>query len=182
MNRSMIAGIVVGAVAATSLGAFAGYRAFTAPTFAEVVGSTPVKQVTHTREQACEMVPVTHQRPVKDEHQLLGTAAGAVLGGVIGHQIGGGRGRDVATVAGVAAGGYAGNRVQKNMQDGDTYTTQEKRCRTVERPTERVVGYDVQYTLGGKPGQLRMDHPPPERIPVRDGRLVLDPPAPGAKG
>ena len=49
--------------------------------------------------------------------------------------------------------------------------------RVVEKPVERVVGYDVRYTLSGRPGTVRMDHAPAGKIPVRDGRLVLDAPA-----
>lgn len=176
MNRSMVAGMLVGGVAVLSVGAVAGYRSFTGPSYAEVVGVTPVKHVDVRREQQCEMVPVTRRRAVKDENRIVGTAVGAVIGGVVGHQIGGGRGKDLATVAGAVGGGYAGNQVQKGMQERDTYTAQEQRCRTVERPVERVVGYDVQYTLSGKPGTVRMEHAPADRIPVRDGRLVLDAP------
>ena len=177
MNRSMVAGMLVGAVAVVSVGAVAGYRSFTGPSYAEVVDVTPVKHVEQQREQQCEMVPVTRRRAVQDEHRVVGTAVGAVLGGVVGHQIGGGRGKDLATVAGAVGGGYAGNQVQKGMQQRDTYVVQEQRCRTVEKPVERVVGYDVRYTISGKPGTVRMDHAPADRIPVRDGRLVLDAPA-----
>ena len=35
----------------------------------------------------------------------LGTVAGAVVGGLLGHQVGGGRGQTAATVAGAAGGG-----------------------------------------------------------------------------
>ena len=41
---------------------------------------------------------------------------GAVVGGVIGHQMGGGRGRDVATVLGALGGGLAGNQIEKNAK------------------------------------------------------------------
>ena len=40
--------------------------------------------------------------------------AGGVLGGVLGHQIGSGRGNTVATIAGAGVGAYAGNQVEKN--------------------------------------------------------------------
>jgi outer membrane lipoprotein SlyB len=40
-----------------------------------------------------------------------------VAGGVIGHQFGGGSGRDVATVAGVLAGGATGTAVQSKYAD-----------------------------------------------------------------
>lgn len=41
----------------------------------------------------------------------LGTLAGAVIGGVVGNQIGAGRGNTVATVAGVAGGAYVGHEI-----------------------------------------------------------------------
>lgn len=47
---------------------------------------------------------------VSDMHPV-GTGVGAVLGGVLGNQVGGGNGKKLATVAGVLLGGYAGNEV-----------------------------------------------------------------------
>ena len=100
--------------------------------------------------------------------------AGAVIGGVLGHQIGGGTGRDIATVAGAAGGGYAGNRIQKNLQDKDTYNTTEQKCTTVYDSSERHTGYEVRYRLNGQESTVKMDHDPGDRIPVREGQLVLD--------
>src|SRR6266700_1518777 len=50
-----------------------------------------------------------------------GSGAGAVVGGVIGHQVGGGRGRDVATVLGALGGGLAGNQIEKNAKKTKEY-------------------------------------------------------------
>lgn len=47
---------------------------------------------------------------VSDMHPV-GTGIGAVVGGVLGNQVGGGNGKKLATVAGVLLGGYAGNEV-----------------------------------------------------------------------
>jgi outer membrane lipoprotein SlyB len=47
----------------------------------------------------------------------VGMASGAVVGGVAGHQIGKGRGKTVATILGVIAGGAVGNAVE---QQGNT--------------------------------------------------------------
>lgn len=44
----------------------------------------------------------------------VGAGIGAVVGGVLGHQVGGGNGKKIATVAGVLLGGYAGNEVAHN--------------------------------------------------------------------
>ena len=50
---------------------------------------------------------------VADMHPV-GTGVGAVVGGVLGNQVGGGNGKKVATVAGALLGGYAGNEVAHN--------------------------------------------------------------------
>jgi uncharacterized protein YcfJ len=97
-----------------------------------------------------------------------------VVGGVLGHQVGGGSGRDIATVAGAAAGGYAGNRIEKHVQDKNTYTTTERKCETVYEKSEKQIGYEVRYRLRDHESTIKMDHDPGERIPVRDGRLLLD--------
>ncbi|HEY1148278.1 MAG TPA: glycine zipper 2TM domain-containing protein [Pseudoduganella sp.] len=54
------------------------------------------------------------QHPVQtyvNDMNPVGTGIGAVIGGVLGNQIGGGNGKKLATVAGVLLGGYAGNEV-----------------------------------------------------------------------
>ena len=83
------------------------------------------------------------------------------------------RGKKVATAAGAVAGGYAGNQVQGNMQAGDTYTTTEQRCKTVQESSTRTIGYDVTYRLAGQEGVVRMEKQPGPTIPVKDGKLVL---------
>ncbi|WP_211470086.1 glycine zipper 2TM domain-containing protein [Collimonas humicola] len=57
--------------------------------------------------------PVEQARPAASVSPL-GIATGAVIGGLLGHQVGGGNGRTLATVAGVVGGGYLGNTVAKN--------------------------------------------------------------------
>ena len=138
---------------------------------------TPLTRTIHTPRQECHDEQVTQKAPVKDEHQVLGTIAGAVIGGVIGHQVGGGSGRDIATVAGAAGGGYAGNRVQKSLQDRDTVTTTQQKCETVYDSSEKTTGYRVRYRLNGKEDTVKMDHDPGPRIPLRDGQLDLTAPA-----
>jgi uncharacterized protein YcfJ len=177
MNKSMLTGVVAGAVAATAIGGVAGYKVMHRdPEFAEVLAVKAVTETTRTPRQACHDVVVNEQAPVKDPNRIAGTAIGVVAGGLLGHQIGGGAGRDLATIAGAAAGGYAGNQVQKNMQEKDTVSRTETRCKTVYESHRNTVGYDVRYRLGKKEGQVRMDHPPGPRIPVKDGKLQLEAP------
>jgi uncharacterized protein YcfJ len=173
MNKSMLVGAVLGAVGVTAGGAVATYSLIGGPEYAEVLAVKPVNETIKTPRQVCEDVTVTRQKPVKDQHQIAGTAIGAVVGGLLGNQVGGGTGKKIATVAGAVGGGYAGNKVQENMQAGDTYTTTETRCDTVTDVSKKLVGYDVKYLLHGKEGQVRMASDPGSRIPVKDGQLVL---------
>ncbi len=173
MNKSMVVGAVLGAVAVTAGGAVATYSLVGGPEYAEVLAVKPVKETIKTPRQVCQDVTVTRQKPVQDQHKIAGTAIGAVVGGLLGNQIGGGNGKKIATVAGAVGGGYAGNKVQGSMQANDTYTTTENRCSTVTDTSEKVVGYDVKYQLDGKEGRVRMESDPGSRIPVEDGKLVL---------
>jgi uncharacterized protein YcfJ len=179
MNKSLLTGVILGAAVATAGGAFAGFKLLDrAPSYAEVLEVKPVLETIKTPREVCHQETVTHTRAPKDEHKVAGTVIGAVVGGVIGNQIGSGSGKKLATVAGAAAGGYAGNRIQDRMQKGNTYTTTVQRCETIYDTHEKHVGYDVRYRLGDTESTVRMDHHPGERIPVKDGQLVLTPEQP----
>jgi uncharacterized protein YcfJ len=80
----------------------------------------------------CEDVQVT-QNNTSDPNRIAGTAIGAAAGGLVGNQIGGGRGRTLATVGGAVAGGVVGNRVQRNNQNNNATVTTERRCHTVQQ-------------------------------------------------
>ncbi|CUU23696.1 glycine zipper 2TM domain-containing protein [Duffyella gerundensis] len=176
VNKSMLAGIGIGVVSALGVAAVAGMNVFDrGPQYAQVLSATPIKETLKNPRQECRNVTLTHRRAVQDEHRIAGSVLGAVAGGVVGHQFGGGRGRDVATVAGALAGGFAGNQAQGSLQNNDTYTTSEKRCRTVYDKQEKMLGYDVTYKIGDQQGKVRMENDPGTRIPVdRNGQLVLN--------
>jgi uncharacterized protein YcfJ len=179
MDSSMMKGLALGGVAMVVLGAGGvTYQQLSKPKFADVVSSKEVYEVVVTPREQCEDVQVQHQAPVKDKNRLAGTAIGAVAGGLLGSTIGGGKGKTLATVGGAAAGGYAGNQVQKNMQEKDVVTSTETRCKTVNETSVKFLGYDVTYRLEGKEGTVRMASDPGKQIPVRDGQLVLGPAEP----
>jgi uncharacterized protein YcfJ len=172
----MLAGIGIGVAAALGVAAVAGLNVFDrGPQYAQVVSSTPIKESIKTPRKECRNVTVTHRRPVQDENRIAGSVLGAVAGGVIGHQFGGGRGRSVATVVGALGGGYAGNQIQGSMQEGDTYTTTQQRCKTVYDKSDKMLGYDVTYKIGDQQGKIRMDHQPGAQIPLdSNGQLILN--------
>lgn len=174
MNKSMMTGVIAGAVAVTAIGGVAGYRALAEPDFAEVLAVEAVTETKKTPREECAEVVVNEQAPIKDPNRIAGTAVGAIAGGLLGSQVGGGKGRTLATVAGAAAGGYAGHQVQKGMQEKDTISRTETRCKTVYDTRTETIGYDVRYRFGKEEGQVRAAHRPGPRIPVKDGRLQLD--------
>jgi len=85
----------------------------------------------HRRHEVCEDVQVKHINS-SDTHRVAGTAIGAVAGGVLGNQVGGGKGKTLATVGGAVAGGVVGNQVQKSHQNNNATYTTERRCHEVE--------------------------------------------------
>jgi len=173
MNKSMLVGLVAGGVIVTAGGAFAGYKSWEQNHYANVLSAELVtKEVKKPRDE-CHDEQVVRQRQPKDEHRIAGTAIGAVVGGILGNQVGGGNGKTLATVAGAAGGGYAGNQIQGKMQKGDTYTTTEQRCARVYDIEHVPNGYKVKYELNGRTSTVRMDHDPGSHIPVENGQLVL---------
>ena len=66
----------------------------------------------------------------------VGAVVGAIVGGVAGRQVGGGRGRDIATVAGAVGGAVVGNEVEERRNDNDT--VYDVRVR-MEDGSERIV-------------------------------------------
>jgi uncharacterized protein YcfJ len=119
--------------------------------------------------QICTDQTVVERREPEDKHKVAGTVIGAIAGGVIGSQFGGGRGRTVATVGGAVAGGAIGRKVQGNHQDQDTVTRVVKHCRPATKEEEGQALYDVVYAYQGQNLHVRLDHDPGDRIelPVR---------------
>lgn len=62
----------------------------------------------HSRVGTVESI---RSQTVQNNNQTLGTIGGALVGGILGNQVGQGSGRTAATVVGAAGGAYAGNRM-----------------------------------------------------------------------
>ncbi|MES3021318.1 MAG: glycine zipper 2TM domain-containing protein [Pseudomonadota bacterium] len=56
-------------------------------------------------------------QPVAAKPNYLGIGAGAVIGGLLGNQVGGGNGKKLATVAGIIGGGMIGNEIQNRSKE-----------------------------------------------------------------
>lgn len=85
------------------------------PTRAKAAAPTP-PPVCNNCGKVSSITPVT----VKGESTGLGAAVGAIVGGLAGNQVGGGSGKRIATVIGVAGGAVAGNTIERN-RNASTY-------------------------------------------------------------
>jgi len=141
------------------------------PQYAQVLSVTPVHATTDAR-QVCHDVVVDQAAPPKDQHNIAGTAIGAVAGGLLGHMVGGGKGRTLATVAGAVGGGYAGNRIENAHHQPQVTQSVQRQCNTVAG-TDKIVGYDVQYVYNGVTRTARMDHDPGNRVQVQEGVVAV---------
>jgi outer membrane lipoprotein SlyB len=94
---------------------------------------------------------------------VAGTAIGAIVGGLLGNQVGGGSGRTAATVLGAVGGAVAGNQIAKRS-DG-TYATNNPVYRIeVQTDSGQMRTYDVAAT-----GDLR----PGDRVRIENGVIYL---------
>ena len=105
------------------------------------------------------------------------TVLGAIAGGVLGHQVGSGRGNDAATVGGAVVGGIVGNQIDREQGNvvppSQTVEVERRpvkreveRCRTVQEVREVAVGYDVHYRYGNREFTTRLPYDPGRRVKV----------------
>jgi len=90
---------------------------------------------------------------------FMGSAIGAVAGGLLGNQIGGGNGRTAATAVGAVVGGLTGNHLAQGSNTQGASNGGD--C------GNRLVGYTVNYEYRGQRFQTQMAQAPGNTIPVQ---------------
>ena len=105
--------------------------AFVLATGATVSVPTAQAQEHRSQHQVCRDVE-TKQINSSDDHRVAGTAIGAVAGGLLGNQVGHGKGKTVAIVGGAVAGGVVGNQVQKAHQNNNATYETHRECHWVD--------------------------------------------------
>jgi outer membrane lipoprotein SlyB len=69
----------------------------------------------------CGVVQSVREIMTRGEGSGVGAAGGAVVGGLLGNQVGGGQGRQLATIAGAIGGAVAGNQIEGNVKPNRSY-------------------------------------------------------------
>lgn len=104
----------------------------------------------------CARVVDVHEETREGKASGIGAVGGAVLGGLLGNQVGGGTGKKIATIGGAVAGGYAGNEIEKRQKSHRVWVV---RLSHADGSTQRL-------EQGQDPGLRAGDV-----VVVRDGRI-----------
>ena len=127
---------------------------------------TSVRAVVGTPEKRCWM---EREQVPQDQSSANVPAAvvGALLGGILGHQVGGGTGKDLATAGGAIAGAVLGSRVGGNGTTPQAAPQDVQRCE--ETPTQaRTEYWEVTYNFKGQDHRTQMTSPPGRTITVNE--------------
>lgn len=105
----------------------------------------------------CGNVESVREIKTRAQGSGLGAAGGAVIGGLLGNQIGGGDGKKLATVAGAVGGAVVGNQVEGNMKATRSYEIRVRLDDGTSRTFTRdsLDGYSTGDRVKVVDGQLR---------------------------
>ena len=96
---------------------------------------------------------------------MPGAIFGAVIGGILGHQVGGGRGQDIATAGGAVAGAAIGANAGRDGSGGYSYSQNVRRCAEVSNQS-RPNYWDVTYNFRGQEHRIQMLSQPGRTVTV----------------
>lgn len=140
------------ATALISVGAFAQETA-------KVISSVQVIQQVAVPRQICSQENVA----VQGNKSGAGAVMGAIAGGAVGNQIGGGAGKAAATALGIFGGAILGDKIE-GAPAAQVQAVQNCHMETVYE--NRVVGYNVTYEFAGKQYMVQMPRDPGPTLQV----------------
>jgi outer membrane lipoprotein SlyB len=135
---------------------------------------TPIETTRAAICTTCGTVQAVQEVKEKGQGTGVGAIGGAVIGGLLGNQVGGGNGKKAMTVIGAVGGGLAGHEAEKHVRATVAYDVQVRMedgsVRTIRRsepvaPGTRVFVEGGQLRVGGagmgsvQPGTLRTSAP-----------------------
>jgi len=125
----------------------------------QVISRDAVYQQIAVPRQTCSQMPVAVQNPTSGGGALMG----AIAGGAVGSQIGGGSGQALATMIGVVGGSIMGDRIENPGTQVQNQTT----CTTQNVMENRLVGYNVVYEYAGKQHSVQLPQDPGPTIQLQ---------------
>lgn len=83
----------------------------------QYVAAAPAPKVCNN----CGVIEAIHEVNTRASGSGVGAAGGAVVGGLLGNQVGGGHGKQLATVLGAVGGAVAGNQIEGSVRATRSY-------------------------------------------------------------
>ena len=136
---------------------------------ARVVEATPLYETVEVAHPVRECWTERVTRSHRNHGSYIAPIAGGIVGGVLGHQFGGGRGKTALTVAGTLLGASLGQGYNRSPQRPRSTVEYVERCETVDRyeQQQQRVGYRVKYRYEGQTYYTETSEHPGKFIPVR---------------
>jgi uncharacterized protein YcfJ len=136
---------------------------------ARVRSVDPQYESVNVPRQECNTQRVNEVHRVGTEPNYGGAVVGGVAGALLGHQVGGGHGKEAATAVGAVVGAFTGDRLangdrpQQYVEVPRDVTS----CRTVADVQTRIAGYRVNYDYRGQHYTTMMQRDPGPDLQVR---------------
>ena len=159
MNRIMTA-LIFGIPALAFSGAAVSEHDFIGK--ARVIKAQPLYETVEVARPATECWTEQVTRNDQRRGEYIAPIAGGILGGVAGHQFGGGRGKTALTVVGTLLGASLGQEYNRSNYRQRPTVEHVRRCETVDRyeQQQQLTGYRVKYRYEGKTYYTQTtDHP-----------------------
>lgn len=136
---------------------------------AKVRSVVPQYERVNAPRKECSKETVIESRRTGGERSYGGAVVGAVAGGLLGNQVGGGRGKEAATALGAVVGAMTGDRIDNRDNNGsvEEVPREVQRCRTVDSYQQRITGYLVDYDYKGQHFSTVMSRDPGKTLNVR---------------
>lgn len=150
--------------------ALAGHKEKSA--YARVVSVEPITKIIRVSSprQECWQEQVSHYEQPQ-QRSATPTIVGAVIGGLIGNELGHHKdAKKAGVLVGSVLGGSIGRDIgRRNAGPGHQYYTTEQRCETYQNyhEEERIMGYHVGYKYKGDIYHTRTQNHPGDRIRIR---------------
>lgn len=141
--------------------------------FADVVHVEPLRRQVRVSEpvRECWQESVQPSEGPFSYNNVGGTLIGGALGIAAGNQVGHGRGKDAARIAGALIGGAIGYNVsvdrQRQLYGSQSRTVERCDVRYRDSVEERTDGFEVTYEYAGRQYVTRMPYDPGERLRIR---------------
>lgn len=111
---------------------------------------------------------------VSRRHSTDGMLVGAIIGGVIGHNVGNRHNRDTNSAIGSVIGATIGHNSDRSHSEPYSYIEQRCSVTTDYMEEERILGYRVSYHYQGEHYTTRMDRDPGHFVQLRISHQLLD--------